>query len=168
LPFEAGSGVVTFGGSGFQGCLSLKSICVPVSPRHAPGLVMADSRLESVVIDAENRFSHVSGCFVVDLSGICVVYSFGHFEGYRRHLNRMPGLLPAMSSVALSNNCAFSILGNSVFEQRRSLRSISLPLSIELVCIPSSAETISQICFGNCTKLWRLTFERRVTDLNLA
>jgi hypothetical protein len=68
---------------------------------------MADSSLESAVINAENRFLHVSGCFVVDLSGIYVVYSFAHFAKYRRHLDRMTGLLPSMSSVAFSGGWAF-------------------------------------------------------------
>jgi hypothetical protein len=77
ITFETGSKLVIIGGSAFSDCSSLHSICLPASGRRFPGSAVMGCRRISITFDVGNPFFRVSGNFVVDYGGSCLVRYFG-------------------------------------------------------------------------------------------
>jgi hypothetical protein len=119
-------------------------------------LAFTSSGIRNIAVDSESRFFRVSGDFLIDLAGICVVRYFG--QGGEATLDGHIVYMSAGCSsggksvlyVRFAAGCRNSILGELAFQSCRLLQSI---------CDPSSIETIPRCCFAACQNLSNLIFE---------
>jgi hypothetical protein len=120
------------------------------------GLSEADSGMRSHSAHSRNHFDWISGDFVVDVDGACLVWYLGQQSNLmiEREIDAISsGCFNSSNShpsVRFEIGSRMTPFGESVFTRRSSLQSI---------CIPSSVATISRCWFAFCTALSDLIFD---------
>jgi hypothetical protein len=128
VTFECGSRLSVVGASAFQGCVSVKSICIPASVQAISERCFARCEaLHIVTFEVGCRVSvlGVKAFFACSsLESICVHSSV---ETISKKCFRFAGLI----AVTFEAGCQLSVLSGSPFRHCESLKAICIPRSIE-------------------------------------
>jgi hypothetical protein len=121
LTFEPGSEPALIGDNAFADCQSLHAICIPARVREVRGLAMARSGIRNVTVASGNQFFRVSGPFLVDFGGTCLIRYFGP-EGEVAIATDAKSIAPgcfsgyrSLFSVSFASDCSISNLAERCF-----------------------------------------------------
>jgi hypothetical protein len=142
VTFESGSRLREICDFAFEGCDSLKSICVPASVARLSGASFARCGLRQISIESGSRFYRVSGDFVMDLKGVRIVRYFG------------------CNLVITIPDCV-EVLGRDSFLGCGSIRRVAFAPNSNLNRIERSA-------FGHCPHLTSIAIPSIATFLEMA
>jgi hypothetical protein len=134
VAFEAGSQLSTIGSSVFVHCLSLVSVCLPSGIEQIGGAIPIRLKHDFGSI---NEFFSLCGDFLLALRCRVIVQYFGEAEEVN--------IGEVQSNLTVLRLGPFSFAGNST------LKSICIPLSVEVLC---------ECCFARCENLSDVMFEQ--------
>jgi hypothetical protein len=155
ITFEKNSNLENIGPHAFYGCDSLTSIFLPASVTLLNGLSFAACGLRQIAIEANNRWFHVKGNFLMTLDDIKMIRYFGSSsevmigDEIEEIGTGCFADCDSISRVALGSSSKVSLIGARAFEWCFKLQSISLP---------SSVTDLAVGCFKGCISLRDVTF----------
>jgi hypothetical protein len=155
ITFEPGSRLREIQKLSFCGFGSLRSICLPASVESLDGGAFLGAGLNDICVARGNRFFRVSGPFLLDFAGVCIVRYFG--DGNEVVIaNEIETIGPysfasrTVSAVRFDSTSKVSEIGIWAFSFCGPLQSIS---------IPSSVTVLGGCCLFRCRSLQVVSFE---------
>jgi hypothetical protein len=133
--YESGSKLLRIERSAFSLCSSLTSLFLPACVRHIDVKAFANRNISSITIEDGNCHFRVVGPFLLDYAGWCLLQFFGRDSHVTidQSIFGTSRFFPSAPPCALSFdfNSRYRRIGQMAFEKCESLRSITIPGSVE-------------------------------------
>jgi hypothetical protein len=155
--FEDHTAVQRIQSNGFSGCLLLRSISIPSRLDSLDGCAFSGSGVRHISVSEDNPHFKVSGSFLLDRAGLCLIRDFGH-----------ESTVTICREIEVLSEGSFrscESLRRLKFESESNLRSIEARTfekcnSLRFVFLPSSTQVLGHRCFAKCRNLCQVEFGR--------
>jgi hypothetical protein len=139
----------------FSECVHLRSISIPSGLDTIDGSAFSGSGLRHMSVSEDNRHFKVSGDFLLDRAGLCLICYFGDESTVT--------ICREIEVLSEDSFCSCESLRRVKFESESSLRSIEARVfekcfSLRFGSLPSSTQILGHRCFAKCQNLRQVEF----------